>query len=47
LAGKIPQRGEQLDHPGGITFEVLEADPRHIMRVGLRLSATSHARAPQ
>ncbi|MDR2416741.1 MAG: CBS domain-containing protein [Holosporales bacterium] len=41
LAGQIPQRGELLDHPGGIIFEVLEADPRHIVRVGIRLSATS------
>jgi magnesium and cobalt transporter len=38
LAGCIPQRGEHLVHPRGVIFEVFEADPRHIVRVGIRLS---------
>jgi CBS domain containing-hemolysin-like protein len=47
LAGRIPRRGESLVHPGGIAFEVLEADPRHIVRVGVHLSSSSPVSAVQ
>ena len=34
LAGRVPDRGELVEHPpSGITFEVLEADPRRVKRV--------------
>jgi CBS domain containing-hemolysin-like protein len=36
LAGRVPQRGEVIAHPGGFEFEVTEADPRRIRRVRIR-----------
>ena len=37
LAGRVPGRGELIEHPAsGISFEVLEADPRRIKRIRLR-----------
>ena len=37
LAGRVPGRGELVKHPSGIEFEVLEADPRRIRRLRVRL----------
>ena len=31
--GRVPVRGELVPHPGGIEFEVLDADPRRVTRV--------------
>lgn len=40
LAGRIPERGEVIPHAGaGVEFEVLDADPRKIKRLRVRLSA--------
>jgi CBS domain containing-hemolysin-like protein len=37
LAGRVPSRGELLKHPpSGISFEVLQADPRRIKRLRVR-----------
>jgi CBS domain containing-hemolysin-like protein len=36
LAGRVPQRGEEIEHPGGFAFEVLAADPRRVRRVRVR-----------
>jgi len=36
LAGRVPQRGEVVPHPGGYEFEVLDADPRRIKRLRVR-----------
>ncbi len=37
LAGRVPTRGELVEHPeSGISFEVLEADPRRVKRLRLR-----------
>src|SRR5437870_2839999 len=36
LAGRVPKRGEVIAHPGGIEFEVLDADPRRIKRLRVR-----------
>ncbi|MET0274228.1 MAG: hemolysin family protein [Phenylobacterium sp.] len=36
LAGRVPQRGERIQHPGGFTIEVLSADPRRVKRVRVR-----------
>jgi len=37
LAGRIPARGELVQHPGGIEFEVLDADPRRIKKLRIHL----------
>jgi CBS domain containing-hemolysin-like protein len=34
--GRVPLRGEQIEHPAGLSFEVLEADPRRVKRVRIR-----------
>jgi len=36
LAGRVPQRGEEIEHPGGFAIEVLVADPRRVSRVRVR-----------
>jgi len=36
LVGRVPQRGEIVAHPGGVEFEVLEADPRRVKRLRIR-----------
>jgi magnesium and cobalt transporter len=44
LAGRVPRRGEVIPHPGGLEFEVLDADPRRIKRLrvrGLSLSGSN------
>jgi magnesium and cobalt transporter len=37
LAGRVPKRGEVIAHPSGIEFEVLDADPRKIKRLRVRV----------
>lgn len=36
LAGRVPQRGEIIAHPGGYEFLVLDADPRRVRRLRVR-----------
>lgn len=36
LTGRIPARGEVVEHPSGYGFEVIEADPRRIKRLRIR-----------
>jgi CBS domain containing-hemolysin-like protein len=36
LAGRVPQRREVVEHPGGFTIEVMSADPRRVKRVRVR-----------
>lgn len=44
LAGRIPERGEVIPHAeAGLEFEVLDADPRRIKRLRVRLSASPEA----
>jgi magnesium and cobalt transporter len=38
LAGHVPARGEIIRHPDGHEFEVVEADPRRIKRLRVRLN---------
>lgn len=45
LAGRVPQRGEEIDHPGGFAIEVLAADPRRVKRVRVRRAAAPAAGA--
>ncbi len=39
LAGRVPARGEVIHHPDGPDFEVVDADPRKIKRLRVRLNA--------
>ncbi len=39
LAGHVPARGEVVPHPAGLDFEVVDADPRRIKRLRVRLGA--------
>ena len=38
LAGRVPARGEVVKHPAGHEFEVIDADPRRIKRLRVRLA---------
>ncbi len=38
LAGHLPVRGEMIAHPDGPEFEVVDADPRRIKRLRVRLT---------
>ncbi len=37
LTGRIPARGEVVPHESGSEFEVVDADPRRIKRLRVRL----------
>ncbi|SHI81435.1 hemolysin family protein [Wenxinia saemankumensis] len=41
LAGHVPARGEVIRHPDGPEFEVVDADPRRIKRLRVRLSGSA------
>lgn len=43
LAGRVPARGEVVKHPDGPDFEVVDADPRRIKRLRVRLNAARQA----
>lgn len=45
LAGHVPARGEVIRHPDGPEIEVLDADPRRIKRLRVRLSGSFSAAA--
>lgn len=47
LAGRVPARGELIVHGSGLSFEVMEADPRRVKRLRMRniADATQHAEA--
>ena len=45
LAGRVPARGEVVSHPGGIEFQVLDADPRRIRRLRVRRSQAERQEA--
>lgn len=36
VAGRVPARGEVIQHDNGMVFEILEADPRRIYRLRVR-----------
>ncbi len=44
LTGRVPVRGEVVQHPNGTEFEVTDADPRRIKRLRVRLP--DHAAPP-
>ncbi len=37
LSGHVPARGEMVPHPSGVEFEVVDADPRRIKRLRVRM----------
>ncbi|WP_146586330.1 hemolysin family protein [Puniceibacterium confluentis] len=37
LSGHVPARGEMVPHPDGVEFEVVDADPRRIKRLRVRM----------
>lgn len=41
LSGHLPSRGEVIMHPDGPEFEVVDADPRRIKRLRVRLSGAN------
>ncbi|MEP2889539.1 hemolysin family protein [Tateyamaria sp.] len=43
LAGRVPARGEVVQHPDGPEFEVIDADPRRIKRLRVRLTGQDAA----
>lgn len=45
LAGHVPARGEVIRHPDGPEFEVIDADPRRIKRLRVRLASATAADA--
>ena len=41
LTGRVPLRGEVIPHDSGAEFEIVDADPRRIKRVRLRMPTTA------
>ena len=37
LSGRVPARGEVVRHPSGVEFEVVDADPRRVKRIRVRV----------
>lgn len=46
LAGHVPARGEVIRHPDGPEFEIVDADPRRIKRLRVRLDTTAADAGP-
>ncbi|MEC7765208.1 MAG: hemolysin family protein [Pseudomonadota bacterium] len=42
-AGRVPARGEVIEHPSGAEFEVVDAEPRRIKRLRIRLPGEDKA----
>lgn len=45
LAGRVPQRGQILQHPAGFEIDVLDADPRRVKRLRLKRASDAGADA--
>ena len=45
IAGHVPTRGELIMHSSGVTFEIMEADPRRIKRLRVRRAPQDAGRA--
>ena len=43
MVGRVPPRGEVIAHPAGHEIEVLDADPRHVKRLRVRLAGEGTA----
>ncbi|MDO9525891.1 MAG: hemolysin family protein [Gemmobacter sp.] len=44
--GRVPARGEVIPHESGAEFEVVDADPRRIKRLRVRMPGAARASAP-
>jgi magnesium and cobalt transporter len=44
-AGRVPTRGEIVAHESGVEFEVVDADPRRLKRLRVRLPGAARAAA--
>jgi magnesium and cobalt transporter len=42
-SGRVPARGEVIEHESGVQFEIVDADPRRIKRLRVRLPAKGAA----
>jgi len=42
-AGRVPAKGEVVEHESGVRFEVLDGDPRRIKRLRVQLPQVQHA----
>ncbi len=47
LVGRVPQRGELIQHPGGLEFEIIDADPRRVKKIRVHLTDTVAAATAQ
>lgn len=47
LAGRVPARGEVVKHVSGIDFEVVDADPRKIKRLRVRMGSAKRQQAAE
>lgn len=45
--GRVPARGEVIAHESGVEFEVMDADPRRIKRLRVRLPGAGSAKSPE
>lgn len=45
--GRVPARGEVVAHESGAEFEVIDADPRRIKRIRVRLPGAGSAKSPE
>lgn len=45
LSGRVPARGEVIDHPSGSAFEIIDADPRRIKRIRVRLPSAAKSKS--
>ena len=43
LCGRVPARGEVITDANGVVFEVVDADPRRIKRLRVRLPVSARA----
>ncbi|MGB8813057.1 MAG: transporter associated domain-containing protein, partial [Paracoccaceae bacterium] len=44
--GRVPARGEIVPHESGVEFEVVDADPRRLKRLRVRLPGAARAPSP-
>ncbi len=47
LAGRVPGRGQVIRHGSGVEFEVVDADPRRIKRLRVRMPPAGPAEAAE
>lgn len=43
MIGRVPQRGELIEHPAGFEFEIADADARRIKKIRIKAITTSKA----